>query len=340
MGAKRTAPTAEAREQRKRLAALIKQAEAEAAAEAALEGTEAAVQASMAVPTSSALIISQVLTVKARRKEERRQQAATKVEAVARGRLARKKMCLVRGQTAQMRALTFAMPTLSRTEASGTAGKRHPLLTWLGALPTIEYPSLVLTQLRMLRKMSVARMRSNDDATRLLREGDYYVGIACDGPSQGRLLLRAWDLRGHPTFGDAWASADGGTLLVTHDMMAACGVDVRDAASAQAFYEALYPDESGDSSKAAGPLYPDAVICHVVEVVAHLSKPDEAVKVTKSHAPRPRTVSQGQATTASVARPSLAQRRARRAQAQLQKQTLTAGGRLRLGLHDPARAYA
>jgi len=164
-----------------------------------------------------------------------------------------------------------------------------------------------LQQIRSLRKMTVARLRQTNDATRLLRDGDYYIGTLPSDSSpwragtsppasstQARMLLRAWDIVTFSDFGAAWESADGGGLLITEGMMKALNIVVTDAASAQQLYQShFYMSEllDGESSK------PDAVISHIVEVVAILSPAEEELKVTKSHAPRPHTVKESMKAT-------------------------------------------
>jgi hypothetical protein len=206
-------------------------------------------------------------------------------------------MKLTRGQTADHRRLAFAASDLVDDEEEQARRHRIALLAWLSCLPSVEYSQPEMTEICKLRKITVARLRHDEDTTRLLRNGDYYLGVArADTSLRERLLLRAWDLHRHDDFGAAWASHGRGNLMVTKSMMEFCGVQVVEATDAQALYQKLYPHDDLEEMLPKA----DAVISHVVEVVAHLSPTDEEITVTKSLEPRPHTMnSKGVGTRAS-----------------------------------------
>ena len=69
---------------------------------------------------------------------------------------------------------------------------------------------------------------------------------------------------------------------MTARMQEATGVEVHDAASAQALYRALYSSEDHDT------LVDDSVIGHVVEVVARLTAQHEELSVVEALHPQPK----------------------------------------------------
>ena len=279
-------------------------------------------------------VASRVLSAATTRMAAQRAKAATKIEAVCRGKHARKEVAegLTRQQLKLQRYVAF---TGGEAGMGGLlSGGTDSFLIWAATRPTVAYPEVILNDLFSQRKTCVARLRTSSDLTRLLRNGDYYVAVpelggeggagagplltykqALDATVPGsaeskaaitavvahesanaydnshkpwrvptntkstppvykgqHLLLRCWAIESHAEFGSAWRSPNMGSHLVTPNMQKACGIEVHDASDVQRLYDRLYPDD--DLTEILPK--PDAVICHVVELVAVLSLPHEA----------------------------------------------------------------
>ena len=293
-----------------------------------------AIQNTLGGSSEASKLASRVLSAATTRMAAQRAKAATKIEAVCRGKHARKEVAegLTRQQLKLQRYVAF---TGGEAGMGGLlSGGTDSFLIWAATRPTVAYPEVILNDLFSQRKTCVARLRTNSDLTRLLRNGDYYVAVpelggeggagagplltykqASDATVPGsaeakaaitavvahesanaydnshkpwrvptntksappvykgqHLLLRCWAIESHAEFGSAWRSPNMGSHLVTPNMQKACGIEVHDASDVQRLYDRLYPDD--DLTEILPK--PDAVICHVVELVAVLSLPHEA----------------------------------------------------------------
>jgi len=293
-----------------------------------------AIQNTLGGSSEASKLASRVLSAATTRMAAQRAKAATKIEAVCRGKHARKEVAegLTRQQLKLQRYVAF---TGGEAGMGGLlSGGTDSFLIWAATRPTVAYPEVILNDLFSQRKTCVARLRTNSDLTRLLRNGDYYVAVPEQGGEGGagagplltykqasdatvpgsaeakaaitavvahesanaydnshkpwrvpantksappvykgqHLLLRCWAIESHAEFGSAWRSPNMGSHLVTPNMQKACGIEVHDASDVQRLYDRLYPDD--DLTEILPK--PDAVICHVVELVAVLSLPHEA----------------------------------------------------------------
>ena len=293
-----------------------------------------AVQNTLGDSSVACKVASRVLSAATTRMAAQRAKAATKIEAICRGKHARKEVAegLTRQQLKLQRYVAF---TGGEAGMGGLlSGGTDSFLMWAATRPTVAYPEVILNDLFSQRKTCVARLRTSSDLTRLLRNGDYYVAVpelggeggagagplltykqALDATVPGsaelkaaitavvahesanaydnshkpwrvpantkstppvykgqHLLLRCWAIESHAEFGSAWRSPNMGSHLVTPNMQKACGIEVHDASDVQRLYDRLYPDD--DLTEILPK--PDAVICHVVELVAVLSLPHEA----------------------------------------------------------------